>query len=166
MAESHELSDYRPKKTYKKLKDSPFSEDFKPSFYHFFGQKKIIPTIAHSNMREDFKKLFLPLLIDVFELRQMLTSYKLHKQHPDLYLFNQKSKTPTEIMKRLRQIQIEIEESQRWCEGVILQISKGLSEAQETLQGLGELEKKQTNKQKFSFKSFVSKWKELLWKRK
>lgn len=39
--------------------------------------KKIIPSSKISGLREEFKKTFLPLLIDVFELRQMIENYKM-----------------------------------------------------------------------------------------
>lgn len=98
-----------------------------------FG-KKIIPTIAHSGLREEFKKTFLPLLIDVFELRQMIDTYKMHKNAPKLGYMGKVSKTPQEILKQLEQLQEDIEESQRWCNGVILQIAKGIGEAKEALE--------------------------------
>jgi hypothetical protein len=88
-------------------------------------KKKIIPTSTKSSLREDFKKTFLPLLIDVFELRQRIQNYKAKPTS---------SVQPKEILLHLEELQKEIEESQRWCEGVILQISKGIEEAKEALQ--------------------------------
>lgn len=156
----------KQKKIYSQLFSSPFAEHLKPSSSPFFGHKKIVPTIAHSNMREDFKKLFLPLLIDIFELRQMLNNYKIRIEHPDLYPFEKNEKKPSEIMQQLRQIQLEIEESQRWCHGVIVQITKGIAEAQETLQKLEKEHSKKEALSTSSFKSFITKCKELLWKKK
>ncbi len=88
-------------------------------------KKKIVPTCTKSGLREDFKKTFLPLLIDVFELRQRIQNHKAK---------NSSTTQPREILLRLQELQKEIEESQRWCEGVILQISKGIQEAKEALQ--------------------------------
>lgn len=160
------LASAKQKKTYSKLNTSPFAEHLKPSSQAFFGEKKIIPTIAHSNMREDFKKLFLPLLIDIFELRQMLDNYKLKQQYPDLYTFEKEARKPAEIMDQLKQIQLEIEESQRWCQGVILQITKGIEQAQETVKMIEQNEKDLVATRSGTFKSLLNKCKELLWKRK
>lgn len=88
--------------------------------------KKIIPSHAQNGLREEFKRTFLPLLIDVFELRQMIQAHD---------PFDQKNKSPEEILKRLQSIQSDIEESMRWCNGVIAQISKGIEEAKALLDG-------------------------------
>ncbi|MEI8301164.1 MAG: hypothetical protein WCG10_06115 [Chlamydiota bacterium] len=122
------------KKIYSQLHSSPFGDHLKPS--HDKAQdapKKIIPSNAQCGLREEFKKLFLPLLIDIFELRQMIDTYKMQTQSPPLRHFGKISKTPQEILAQLKQMQHDIEESQRWCSGVILQISKGIEEAQEAL---------------------------------
>ena len=77
--------------------------------------KKISPSSKRSGLREDFKRIFLPLLIDIFELKRSRAS-------------------PTEVLKRLTDLQTEIEESRKWCEGVILQVAKGIEETKEALQ--------------------------------
>jgi len=77
--------------------------------------KKIIPSSKRSGLREEFKRIFLPLLIDIFELKRSMAS-------------------PNEVLKRLTELQLEIEESRKWCEGVILQVAKGIEEAKEALQ--------------------------------
>ena len=87
-------------------------------------------------MREEFKKTFLPLLIDVFELRQMIENHKIRSHTPFQFPIDKISKTPHEILEQLQLLQGEIEESQKWCEGVILQISKGIAEAKEALEYL------------------------------
>lgn len=92
------------------------------------SSRKIIPTSKIGGVREEFKKTFLPLLIDIFELRQMIANYKTKTP------FQVQLKSPEEILDRLVTMQREIEESQKWCDGVILQISKGIEEAKETLQ--------------------------------
>ena len=125
------------KKVYRKLETSPIASSIKPdspSTSNDSGsQKKIISTHAMSGLREKYKKTFLPLLIDVFELRQMIDNYKTQKETP-LIPIDKASKSPEEIVQRLEELQKEIEESQRWCDGVILQISKGIKDARETLQ--------------------------------
>lgn len=158
-----------PKKTYSQLHSSPFSDHFKPSSTAHEPRKKIIPTIALSGLREEFKKTFLPLLIDIFELRQMIDTYKIQQQSPKLRCFGKVSKTPQEILTQLKQMQLEIEESQRWCEGVVLQISKGIKEAQEALELLSETSpslEESTSRLGFSFKRFFSKLKGWIWKSK
>jgi len=121
------------KKVYSKLDSSPLSESIPPpsSFAAQSAPKKIIPTSATKGLREDFKKTFLPLLIDVFELRQMIENYKSQADSP--LPMGKVTKSPREILERLMQLQNDIEETQRWCEGVILQIAKGIEEATETL---------------------------------
>lgn len=96
--------------------------------------KKIIPSNRISGIRENFKQAFLPLLIDVFELRQMVQNFKAKRSSPFLFTIGQNSKSPKEVIERLQQLQDDIEESKRWCEGVILQIEKGIEEAKEALQ--------------------------------
>ncbi len=124
------------KKVYTKLDASPFSENIKINSETGKSEsnKKIIPSSPLSGMREEFKKTFLPLLIDIFELRQMIDNYKSQASIP----FQKEAKSPKEILERLEIMQTEIEESQRWCEGVILQIAKGIQEAKEALELLSQ----------------------------
>lgn len=122
------------KKVYRKLERSPFSDRISFSRSEKKSKpKKIIPTKATQGIREEFKKTFLPLLIDIFELRQMIDAYKSHVDSPSSPLGENLSKSPQEIIEDLKQLQADIEESQRWCEGVILQIAKGIEEAKEAL---------------------------------
>jgi len=120
-------------KTYKKLDSSPISKAIESKFKQkdATSKKKIIPTSAISGVREELKKLFLPLLIDIFELRQMVDNYK--TASPEHIPLGKKTKSPKEILERLEQLQNDVEESQRWCNGVILQIAKGIEEAREVL---------------------------------
>ena len=119
------------KKVYKKLDSSPLSQTI-PSFSQKPSEKKIILTSATKGLREEFKKTFLPLLIDIFELRQMIDNHKSQKESPSVPL-GKVSKSPREILEQLEQRQKDIEEAQRWCDGVILQIAKGIEEAKEAL---------------------------------
>ena len=102
--------------------------------------KKIVSSPKKSGLREEFKKVFLPLLIDVFELRKRVQNYKLNAKSP----FDLKTEIscPGEILQKLTELQLEIEESRRWCEGVILQISKGIDEAKEALQFIDKMSDK------------------------
>ncbi len=122
------------KKTYSRLKSSSLFHFLKtPKVDETKPKKKIIATEVKPSLREDFKKTFLPLLIDVFELRQMIDTYKTQKISPELSFLGKVSKTPQEVLEQLKQLQNDVEESQRWCNGVILQISKGINEAKEAL---------------------------------
>ncbi len=103
-------------------------------------QKKIIPTSKKLGLREEFKKTFLPLLIDIFELRQMIQNYKSNKDSSLLLTIGKKAIPPSEILKKLEGLQEEISESKRWVEGVISQIDKGIAEARETLADIRENE--------------------------
>lgn len=166
----HSSDSLKHKKTYSHLHESPFADRFQPSKASSLeGRKKIIPTLAHSGLRDAFKKTFLPLLIDIFELRQMIDTYKIHNQSPQLRYFGKVSKTPQEILTQLKQIQQDIEESQRWCEGVIVQISKGIKEAQEALELItpdSPLKTTLSSKPRFSLQILLARIKRWIWKQR
>lgn len=88
--------------------------------------KKIVASIATGHLREDFKKTFLPLLVDVFELRQMICSHLEEKLMEEWE--GKKLKSPEEILRDLESLQKDVEETLRWCNGVSLQIAKGIEE--------------------------------------
>ena len=122
------------KKVYRKLDASPLSESISLNKLASHGEpKKIIPSLATKGVREKFKKTFLPLLIEIFELRQSIDNYKTELQTNSAFPDENNSKSPQEILERLEQLQTDIEESQRWCDGVILQIAKGINEAKDAL---------------------------------
>jgi hypothetical protein len=166
----HSSDSLKHKKTYSHLHESPFAARFQPSKASSpEGRKKIIPTLAHSGLREAFKKTFLPLLIDIFELRQMIDTYKIHNQSPQLRYFGKVSKTPQEILTQLQLIQQDIEESQRWCEGVIGQIAKGIKEAQEALALItpnSSFKTPLTSKPRTSLWMLLARMKRWIWKQK
>ena len=110
--------------------------------------KKIVPSSKKSGLREDFKKVFLPLLIDVFELRKQVQKTKMGTKSP--FDLTDSTSCPKEILKRLTELQDDIEESRRWCEGVILQISKGIEEAKEALQFIDKMGDKSESAEKNS----------------
>lgn len=135
------MDSQKDRKNYQKLSSSPISSRAIQGAFNSAekaSQKKIIPTNAISGVREDLKKIFLPLLIDIFELRQMVDSYKTSRTDPHLFNLKKPSKTPKEILERLKQIQSDVEESERWCEGVIMQIAKGIADTREVLAFLEE----------------------------
>jgi hypothetical protein len=142
------------KKVYRKLDTSPLSESIPPpsSFASPDSAKKIIPSSATKGLREDFKKTFLPLLIDVFELRQMIETYKSEKETKTPFPMGKITLSPHEILEQLEQLQNDIEETQRWCDGVILQIAKGIQEAKEALELLDK-------KEHGLIKKLLKKWK-------
>lgn len=114
------------KKIYRKLDSSPLASSIAPtSLSSSEPPKKIIPSIEEVGLREKFKKTFLPLLIEVFELRQTIDNYKTGTLEAI-------EKSPEEVINHLEELQHNIEEIQRWSEGVTVQITKGLEEAKET----------------------------------
>ena len=151
------------KKIYRKLDASSISENIpsptSPIKNH--SSKQIIPSSTSKGLREDFKKTFLPLLIDIFELRQMIDTYKSQLESSKPFPFGKISKSPFEILERLEALQNEIKETQRWCEGVILQIAKGIREAKEALQMLnGEKAPPPLSPKRQNFlKNLFMKWK-------
>ena len=96
--------------------------------------KKIVPTTKKLGIREELKKTFLPLLIDVFELRQMIQNHKSNKATSALLSIGKSQLSPDKILEKLTALQQDIEETKRWVEGVISQIDKGISEAKEALE--------------------------------
>jgi hypothetical protein len=123
------------KRVYRKLNSSPLSHSI-PSPSSISSEnptKKIIPSSASKGLREDFKKTFLPLLIEIFELRQMIDTYRSQIETGAPISLGKVSKSPQEILEHLETFQKEIEESTRWCNGVILQIAKGIEEVKEMM---------------------------------
>lgn len=121
------------KKTYSKLDRSPLGSALHENVHKKNETKKpIIPSSPKSGRREDFKSSFLPMLIEVFELRQMIENYK-QKENGSPLPLGKLSKSPVEVLQQLEAMQNEVEEAQRWFDGVILQISKGVHEAKEVL---------------------------------
>lgn len=117
---------YFKKKVYRKLDTSPLSGNITPTPRSMNSPpKKIVPSTEERGLREKFKKTFLPLLIEVFELRQMIDNY----QSGAVETIEQ---SPETIVNHLEELQKNIEEIQRWSEGVSVQIGKGLEEARAT----------------------------------
>ncbi len=122
--------------------------------------KKIIPTLAVGGLREKFKETFIPLFIEVFELRQMIENFHAQEMIPNTFVLGKKNKSPQEILSQLEDIQKNIEESRRWHEGMILQIEKAIREAKDILSSLKEGESKTPISHlssKFSFRSWIKK---------
>lgn len=118
--------------------------------------KKIIPSTKINGIKDDFKKVFLPLLVEVFELRKRIENYK---NGTKCFLSPQDTPScPIEILTKLQTLQKEVEESQRWCDGVIVQISKGIEEAKEALHFIDEKSDKSvmTKKKSSLFCSLVN----------
>lgn len=98
-------------------------------------EKKIIPSESLRGIREEFKKVFLPLLIEVFELRQQIDTFKMQQEGAPA--IEELKIHPEQALKRLMQIQETVQETMRWCEGVIPQIGKAITDARDVLE-LGE----------------------------
>ncbi len=111
------------------------------------SSKKIIATKNLKGLREEFKRTFLPMLIDVFELRQTLENIKLKEEGTP---FIPPTKSPEEILTRLTEMQESIFETQRWCDGVIGQIAKGIDDAKQAIVLLDET--KEDVKERISLK--------------
>jgi hypothetical protein len=155
MTDENKPNQFFRKKVYASIYTPQKTEEEKTS------PKKIVPSTKISGIREEFKKVFLPLLIDVFELRRSAQNFKIKSK--SLFLEEKEIKGPDEILKKLQELQIDIEESRRWCEGVILQIQKGIDEAKEALQfieGMGDKvdsEEKKSSLKKRLVKFFLKK---------
>lgn len=130
--EKQEKKPYFHRKVYK-LDQSPFSNSFsqekisEPST----SAKRIIPTIPLAGLRENYKKIFLPLLIEVFELRQMIDNWRSQKEPDCTITLDKIEKSPREILEKLEEMRRDVEESQRWCNSLLLQLEKAIEEAEE-----------------------------------
>lgn len=98
----------------------------------------------------------------------MIETYKMQKNSPELECIGKVSKTPQEILSHLEQLQQDIEESQRWSNGVILQIAKGIDEAKEALEMIQKSDENQPNQEVIKndlspFRQFLKRLKEKLW---
>jgi hypothetical protein len=123
------------KKVFTRLTHSDLSAINPQKTLHAFQSpplnKKIVATSLSHHVREQFKKTFVPLLIEVFELRQQLSNI----EHDNSSPFSTSSTLCVdEITAKLQRLKKEIEETKRWCEGVELQIEKGLQDAQKLIQ--------------------------------
>ncbi len=144
------------KKVYSKLSGSPLGDALHENVPKKSETgKRIVPSSPLSGRREDFKSSFLPLLIDVFELRQMIKNHKQAENSSPIPL-GKLSKTPEEVLQQLESMQNEVEEAQRWFDGVILQISKGVEEAKDVL-GISR-EKKEPTAPKLSRLQRILQW--------
>jgi 16S rRNA C967 or C1407 C5-methylase (RsmB/RsmF family) len=161
-----DLKDGFRRKVYTKMYNSSISalqqDQEKP-------KKKILPSTTKSGLREEFKKTFLPLLIDVFELRQMVRNYKKEEQAASLAsLTKEPKKCPKQVLEKLEHLQHEVEESKRWCQGVILQIAEAINEAKEALKE-EKIEPPSPQKYSFSLSSLPNKkrsfWQKLFGKK-
>ena len=118
-------------KKYSKLETSPVA--ISPLPQETGKSKRIVPSAVKNDLRETFKRTFLPLLIDIFELRQVISTYKVKRENPHLTSLETPTRTPEDVLKRLTEMQNDVEETLRWCDGVIKQIAKGIEEAKEAL---------------------------------
>lgn len=138
------------KKVYTKLTTTELSDKLSSSITQISEAKgkKITPTNVHTTIRGEFKKMFLPLLIDIFELRQATQNYKNSIYSEELIETSILEKNPEQILEKLEEIQTQVEEAQTWCQGVILQISKGITEAKSLLQETEDHNRKDRNTRK------------------
>ncbi|MDN3505256.1 MAG: hypothetical protein P0S95_06760 [Rhabdochlamydiaceae bacterium] len=147
------------KKVYTKLTTSKLTDQVSHSISQISEAKgkKIVPTQINPTLREGFKKMFLPLLIDIFELRQATQTCHNKIFSDEVLDFSISNKTPEQILEKLEEIQKQVQEAQNWCDGVVLQISKGIIEAKDVLKEIEEknCEEKGHTKKKNFLKSIV-----------
>jgi len=147
------------KKVYTKLTTSNLTDKVSNSLSQLNEAKgkKIIATKVNPTLREGFKKMFLPLLIDIFELRQATQTCHNQMFSDEVLDFSIANKSPEQIMEKLEEIQNQVQEAQNWCDGVVLQISRGIKEAKEVLKEIEEKnsEEKSHKKKNNFLKSIV-----------
>ena len=123
------------KKVYTKLTTSELTGRVSDSISQISEAKgtKIIPTQVSSTLRGGFKQLFLPVLIDIFELRQSVANCKNQAEYEKMFEKSLDTKCPEQILEKLQMIQKQVEEAKNWCDSVTLQLGKGICEAKELL---------------------------------
>ncbi|OGN61282.1 MAG: hypothetical protein A3F09_01795 [Chlamydiae bacterium RIFCSPHIGHO2_12_FULL_49_11] len=90
--------------------------------------KKISATqTPDKGLKHEYKKAFLPLLIEVYEMRQLLDNRKLNRS-TSLNLFAD-ARSPEQVLEKFLMLQKDVEETKRWCDGALKQIEKGIMEA-------------------------------------
>jgi len=93
--------------------------------------KKIIAARIENSVRVALQRTFLPLLIEVFELKGQMQSLIAQKKDPRLKVIEKPvTLTPDQVIDRMRGIQENVEETMRWCEGLLSQLKKGIEEAE------------------------------------
>lgn len=105
------------------------------------SSRKLSVTQTSRSICDKLKEVFLPLMIEIFELKQSTSGYKNQIFPDELIQVAILKKHPEEILQSLETIQREVEEARNWCEGVLLQLSKASKEAREMLEEIG-IEKK------------------------
>ncbi|MCF7806587.1 MAG: hypothetical protein K9M07_00370 [Simkaniaceae bacterium] len=161
MKQDHSVPKGFQKKVYTKLSASKITDQVSSSISQIGASKgtKIVATSVNNNLREGFKKMFLPLLIDIFELRQATQNFKNRMFSEELIETSIADQPPEQILEKLEEIQMQIQEAQNWCEGVVVQISKGIHEAKvllEEIEHLNRDERKKAKKTKTFLKSIIN----------
>ena len=123
------------KKIYSKLTVSPLRGAVEVST-DSSSTKKIVATKFVSRLQEEFKQTFVPLLIEVFKLRQLTENYQREKEGDPFV--TQLTKSPEEILRHLEEMKETIEEAKRWHEGVLSQVSRGIEETKAIITFLEE----------------------------
>ena len=113
------------KKIYSKLTTSPLRGTIEVSV-DASSSKKIIAKKFVSRLQEEFKQTFVPLLIEVFKLRQLIETHQ-RKKEGDPFV-SPLTTPPEEILKQLEEMQATLEEAKRWHEGVLSQVARGIEE--------------------------------------
>lgn len=106
------------------------SKEIFSQLFQGMGQKskKLVAARIENSIRIVLQRTFVPLLIEIFELRQAIDNLYLKKQDPKNLLCEKMVKTPEEILSRLEEIRENVAETLRWSEGLMLQIEKNLEE--------------------------------------
>jgi hypothetical protein len=123
------------KKIYSKLTISPLRGAIEVST-DSSSTKKIIATKFVSRLQEEFKQTFVPLLIEVFKLRQVIETYQRAKEGDPFA--TQLTTSPEDILRHLEEMQETIEEAKRWQEGVLSQVVRGIEETKAIISFLEE----------------------------
>ncbi|MBP9841393.1 MAG: hypothetical protein KBC64_03080 [Simkaniaceae bacterium] len=118
------------RKVYSKLSTSPLKGPIGVST-DTPSPKKIVATKFVSRLQEEFKQTFIPVLIEVFKLRQLTEAYKREKEGDPFV--SQLTTSPEDILRHLEEIRETVEEAKRWHEGVLSQVSRGIEETKEIL---------------------------------
>ena len=139
----NDLPDGFRKKVYTKLSVSELSSKLSESIAHARSPslRKITASEVTPSVRSKFKEIFLPLLIDIFELRQTTENYKNQLFSEELIHKAVLKQPPEEILQNLQSIQAQVLEAKNWCDSVLLQLSKATDEAKSLVTQMGKEKK-------------------------
>ena len=115
------------KKVYTRVKKS---ESNGPKCSVNLEKRLVLKAGATCSLKEQFKRLFLPLLHDVLELRQCIDQLNLKAKNNVFTLTGCKNKTPEALLADLEILKEQIQDSINWHDSIYKQITNAITDVQ------------------------------------